>query len=342
MKKLIALLLAVLTVISLFSCAKKEEATADDTSATEQTEEKIYKIPEISELNYESYNLDEYIKLPDYKNFTLEYSKMTVEENDVTGYINKLALDKADKKEVAEPAKTGSAVECTYSGKTETGEGVADNISSTVVIGSNQYIPGFEDELVGLSAGDTKEFTITFPENYTKNSALGGKKVTFNVSVSKVLNITMPEIDDEFAKSTGFEGVTDMKTLKEYVKSNLEDTANYQNALYKQSALYNKLSEETEVIAYPENELKYYSKNNEEQTAKDYCKSDMITYKLKQIYQVEVTEGEFNSQLQYYFSQYGPQYNIDSLDEFYNQFGASIAHGLLQQICLQKAADDIK
>ena len=347
MKKIIAIFLTVLSTLSLISCTgtanKTEVETTPQTEAQQTEKEKTdFEVPPVEGLNYEAYNLDEYITLPDYKSFTLEYSKMTVDDSDVTAYINKLATEKAQKTEIDAAAISGNAVLCSYTGKTSDGTPVGESTDTTVVIGSNTYIPGFEEKLIGTKAGETKEFTVSFPTDYTKNSELAGKDVTFTVSVSKVYKITMPVIDDNFAKGLGYDGVTDMNSFKEYVRSMLQDTADYQNSVYKQSALYSRLMAETTVIKYPENELNIYMSNEDEETAKQHCLSDMITYKLKAIYNLELTKEEFNDTLGYYFEQYGAQYNITDINEFYKQFGSSVAHGQLQQICLERAAQDVK
>ena len=85
-------------------------------------------------------------------------------------------------------------------------------------LGSGSFVPGFEEQLVGLKAGDEKDIDITFPENY--HAELAGKAVVFKVKVNEVKETQLPALDDEFAKD-----VSEFDTLKEYkadLKKNLE------------------------------------------------------------------------------------------------------------------------
>jgi trigger factor len=86
-----------------------------------------------------------------------------------------------------------------------------------LVLGSGQFIPGFEDHLVGLKAGDSKSFDIKFPDDY-RATTLAGKDVTFAVTVSAVETPGEVKIDDDFAKSLGLESLA---KLKEAVKERL-------------------------------------------------------------------------------------------------------------------------
>ena len=77
-------------------------------------------------------------------------------------------------------------------------------------IGSGSFVPGFEDQLIGLSVGDEKDLDITFPEDYVKD--LAGKAVVFHVKVKEVKESQIPEVDDEFAKDVSeFETLADFK-----------------------------------------------------------------------------------------------------------------------------------
>ena len=75
-------------------------------------------------------------------------------------------------------------------------------------IGSGSFVPGFEDQIIGMKAGEEKDIDITFPENYTKD--LAGKQVVFHVKVNEVKEKQTPALDDEFAKD-----VSEFETLKE-------------------------------------------------------------------------------------------------------------------------------
>ena len=85
-------------------------------------------------------------------------------------------------------------------------------------IGSGQFIPGFEDQLVGAKAGQDLDINVTFPEQYSKE--LAGKPAVFKIKVNSVKEKVMPEINDDLALDANIEGVSNLEELKaHYVKS---------------------------------------------------------------------------------------------------------------------------
>ncbi|MFL2076667.1 trigger factor [Marinilactibacillus psychrotolerans] len=88
-------------------------------------------------------------------------------------------------------------------------------------LGSNSFIPGFEEQLVGSKAGEEKEVTVTFPEEYQAED-LAGKEAVFNVKVHEVKSKELPELDDEFAKDAD-EDVETLDELKAKIRENLEE-----------------------------------------------------------------------------------------------------------------------
>lgn len=116
-------------------------------------------------------------------------------------------------------AADGDRVTMDYLGKIdgEPFEGGADQ-GANLVIGSGQFIPGFEEQLVGLKAGDEKVITVTFPADYTA-AHLAGKDATFDIKVSEVASPDELTIDDEMAKKLGLES---LEKLREVVRGQLE------------------------------------------------------------------------------------------------------------------------
>ena len=88
-------------------------------------------------------------------------------------------------------------------------------------IGSNTFIPGFEEELVGLKVGDTKELNLTFPADYVEN--LKNKKVKFTVTIKEIKERVIPELDKDFFEDLGIKDVTDKKSLEAHIKKELEE-----------------------------------------------------------------------------------------------------------------------
>ena len=97
--------------------------------------------------------------------------------------------------------------------------GTAENYS--LEVGSNSFIPGFEEELIGMKKGEEKTFPIKFPETYHEES-LKGQEVEFYVKINEVKEKEVRKLDEELFKDLNIEGVTDEKSLKEHIEKELK------------------------------------------------------------------------------------------------------------------------
>ena len=88
-------------------------------------------------------------------------------------------------------------------------------------IGSGSFIPGFEDQLIGMTTDNEQEIKVTFPEDYGAPN-LAGKEATFKVTVHEIKEKHLPEIDDELAKDVNIDGVETLEQLKEHIKSQIK------------------------------------------------------------------------------------------------------------------------
>lgn len=88
-------------------------------------------------------------------------------------------------------------------------------------IGSNTFIPGFEDQLIGMKTSEEKDINVTFPEDYPAEE-LKGKEVVFKVKVNEIKEKTKRELDKELFEDLGMEGVNSKETLEEEIKKNIE------------------------------------------------------------------------------------------------------------------------
>lgn len=135
-------------------------------------------------------------------------------------------------------AEDGDAVIVDFLGKIDgeafEGGGAED---AQVVIGSKQFIPGFEEQLLGVSAGDEKVLEVTFPEDYPA-AHLAGKSAQFETKVKQVRRAAETAIDDELAKGFGFE---DLAGLKEAVQKRIESDHAQQSRAKAKRALFDKL-----------------------------------------------------------------------------------------------------
>ncbi len=186
------------------------------------------------------------IKLPDYKKHGVTRKETKVTVKDINGVIENLQTRTAEKSEVDRAAKTSDEVWIDFEGKDSKGEPVkgADGKDYPLVIGSGTFIPGFEDEVEGMKAGDSKEFTLTFPKDYGAQ-ALQNKKVTFSVTVKKVNEVKKPELNDEFAGKVG--PFKSLDELKEQIKKELEHEAKHRDERDYEAAVVNALADKTKV-----------------------------------------------------------------------------------------------
>ena len=171
------------------------------------------------------------IKLPDYKKIKLPKKSAEVTPSDVSSVIKSLRLRAATRKEVQRPAKAGDEVTIDFNGKDKSGKPVpgAEGKDYPLLLGSANFIPGFEEELIGLKSGDKKDFSITFPKDYGA-VALQAKPVTFNVELKKVSEVTESKVDDELAAKVGpFKTVAELKAdIKKQLKAEKQMQADRQ------------------------------------------------------------------------------------------------------------------
>jgi trigger factor len=143
------------------------------------------------------------VKLPDYKKLKARRSEVKVAPADIDKVIEDLRKRAARKADVTRAAKLGDEVTFDFAG-TLKGEPVPGATSENykLELGSKSFIPGFEEELVGLASGESKVFKITFPKDY-QEATLAGQEVDFTVKVAVVTETTLPEVDAAFAKEVG-------------------------------------------------------------------------------------------------------------------------------------------
>lgn len=164
------------------------------------------------------------VKLGEYKGLEVEKLETEVTEEDVNNEITSLQERQAELvvKEDGK-AENGDTVVMDFEGFVD-GEafegGKAENYS--LELGSGQFIPGFEEQLEGTAAGESKDVEVTFPEEYHA-AELAGKKAVFKVTVHEIKGKELPELDDEFAKDVD-EEVETLDALKEKIRTRLEES----------------------------------------------------------------------------------------------------------------------
>ena len=149
------------------------------------------------------------VTLGQYKGLEVEKAEATVTDEQVQAELDRMAQNVASTETVERAAEMGDTANIDFEGfdngvPFEGGKGENFDLK----LGSGQFVPGFEEQVVGMSAGEEKDIDITFPEDYHKD--LAGKPVVFHVKLNKVTVTNVPEQDDEFAKD-----VSEFDTLEE-------------------------------------------------------------------------------------------------------------------------------
>ena len=149
------------------------------------------------------------VTLGQYKGLEVEKAEVSVSDEQVNAELERMAQNVASTETVEREAQMGDTANIDFEGfdnGVPFDGGKGDNFD--LKLGSGQFVPGFEEQIVGMTAGEEKDIDITFPEDY--HAELAGKAVVFHVKCNKVTTTNVPELDDDFAKD-----VSEFETLEE-------------------------------------------------------------------------------------------------------------------------------
>lgn len=226
----------------------KTEDTADETLAT------VTGMPE-----REEYKPSDYITLGKYKGIEISVVKTTVTDADVDSKIKSdLESTPSYKKTSKKTVEKGDIVNIDFEGIID-GKAFDGGTSKGyhLTIGSGSFIDGFEDGLIGKKVGKKVKLNLKFPDNYSNNTELAGKDVTFNVTINYIEKTVTTKLTDSYVKKN-----TDYKTVKEYkesVRTSLETSneTSIKNEKYNQA--YSAVLNASKVSSVPESLSKYYT-----------------------------------------------------------------------------------
>lgn len=257
-KRIIAAILLLATVLAFASCSGGEEASSEDFSkevpdpSTESSEadesseeaEKIY-AGDIADFS-------PYVTLGQYKG--LEVDKTVLTDELVDAELKELmsSLKKYNDVGTTRTAQLGDVVIMDYKGyRADTNEAFegGEDTDASLELGSNTFIPGFEEAMVGHSAGESFDINVSFPEDYHEES-LAGVEARFAITLKTVKEPYYPELTDEVAKSISFETADEVRA---------EARANAENAVYldNMQKAWDKTVANAELKEYPEELYKY-------------------------------------------------------------------------------------
>ena len=172
------------------------------------------------------------VKLGKYKGIELKKIEYTVSDKDVEHELGHMAEHNARLVTVEDrPVEKGDITIIDFAGSID---GVAfDGGTATnqeLEIGSNKFIPGFEDQIIGMKVNEEKDINVTFPEDYFSKD-LAGKEATFKVTLHEIKKKELPKIDDDFAKDVSeFDTLADLKAdIKSKMEKENEERAKYES-----------------------------------------------------------------------------------------------------------------
>jgi trigger factor len=166
-----------------------------------------------------SYEVMPAVELADFKKIAIERPTLDVSDEDIDEQVRQLAEGARSFATKQGAAETGDRLTISYLGKID-GEPFAGGSDDNAVltIGDGRFIPGFAEQLVGMSSGDSKTITVTFPEDYAAKN-LAGKEATFDVTVKALSAADPVAIDDQLAERLGLANLAALRdTVREQVK----------------------------------------------------------------------------------------------------------------------------
>lgn len=216
-------------------------------------------------VSYDDYDLDDYIKVGEYKGLQVAPYTVSVTEDEIDARIQSNLEAAASEKELksGEVIADGDTVNIDYKGKV--GGKALDNASGkdyNLTIGSGSFIDGFESGLIGEKVGEKVVLDLTFPDDYSEED-LQGKDAEFTVKINSAKRTEVPEYNLKFVQEN-----TDYDTLAEYEKSveeQLYSEKETEAVNNQKTELWSQALDNTEVKEYPQKELEHYIEANSEQ-----------------------------------------------------------------------------
>lgn len=186
------------------------------------------------------------VTLGEYKGINIPLKVEKVTEKEVDEAVQNVLNNNSELVLKEGPAEKGDTVVLDFKGYINGKEfegGSAENY--TLVLGSNQFVPGFEDQLVGVTSESKKDVIVTFPEQYIKD--LAGKEAKFVCMIHEIKTKKVPELNDEFAKSLNLEDVATVEDLRKYEQKVLENRKLNQAKNAQFQELINKIVEDSKL-----------------------------------------------------------------------------------------------
>jgi len=169
----------------------------------------------------------DYVILGNYEELEVEVAEPEVTDEYLEGYLTYIMMNSATYEPVTgRSVQSGDVVDIDFEGKMN---GVAFDGGSAegyeLTIGSGQFIPGFEDGVIGMEIGETKDLDLNFPDPYTNNMELSGAPVVFTVTLNSISEPKAAELTDEYVAGLNIEGCETVEDYRGYVYDGLLEQA---------------------------------------------------------------------------------------------------------------------
>lgn len=351
-KRLLAVLMTVCVAataaVGFTACGEKEEETASGITPIEDIEAAIYK------------DIDNAVTVGDYNAISVEVEEVVVTDEEVQEAIDADLEYYGEVQQIKEgTVADGDSINIDYVGKIDGVEFEGGSAEATdLTIGSDSFIEGFEDQLIGATIGETKVINVTFPEDYTSTD-LAGKAAEFTVTINYKNGETIPaELTDELVAEMGLgDEVTTVDAYKTYMRESLEATAAEEQAnaefgaileelvkICEVSSFHDDLNKDTlyeEEIAYMEQYAESYSYSYDEFVAlytgmtveeyeaalvediDKYVKRIMIYRAIAKAQGIEVSQEDYEAEVAAYSADY-ESYGSESVEDFEKEYSSQI------------------
>lgn len=285
------------------------------------------------------------VELGDYKSVKVKKKKAEVDGKELEKAIGDLRKMRSKEALVDREVQKGDKVEVdieVFQNKVPIEGGQGKN--QPIIIGEGNFIPGFEDKLVGMKKGEEKEFELRFPKEYFQKN-LAGKPAEFKIKVNSVFKVEMPEANDEFAKSFG--AFKNMKDLEDQIKKNLQQEVDNKERQRVELEILESIANKSKFGEFPEDlvaseidkmvhELKHDFENqglkyedylqsikkSEEELRKSFepraekrVKTALLIRKIAEVEKIEATEDEIHKEIEKSKQTYQQQKNEEMLKQ---------------------------
>ena len=237
-KNILAVIMTVMLTVMMTGCGKSnaedQKAPAQSGESTEQeADESAEGAGDQQEHSDEpaylvDFHAGDYVTLGQYKGVEVELLEPEVTQESVDEYMEYVLSSHAQSSPVTDrSAQNGDIVNIDFEGKLD---GVAFEGGSAkgfdLTIGAGGFIDGFEDAVVGMEIGETKDVDLKFPDFYKNNPDLEGKDVVFTFTLNSISEQTIPELNDEFVAELGIDGCATVEDYTKFIHDGLMEQAN--------------------------------------------------------------------------------------------------------------------